>query len=548
MPYNNVFSIPVSHKHQTSMRRRFIVFSSVLFLLIFIFGTAAFIILMEKIQYRNAGHELVQTIEIERLKIEASINSEIAIALKMADSHLIRQYFLNPTDAKLRESAFEEIAGYRRAFTENNVFWINDIDKNYYFGDEYIYTLDTAEESSFWYNDIMKKSDAYSLMVNFDIGIKKIMLWIDAPVFNNKHEPIGIVGTGVSLSDFVNIIYQNYRKTAELYFFNELGEVTGTNDIGIIEHKTKVTEVTGLTGGEILAMSKKIRSGEIKYFRTKDNKQVIAVGSIPDLNWYAAAVRSFSVIDSLQTGMTALFGVMMMVIFSVFVIFNIFIVEMLEPLNRMVKTVTQTLSDWELKSYEENYQHDEIGTLGEFLNMTIIDQLTGIYNRRYLDGHLKKTIKHLARNITYLSLLMIDIDFFKKYNDTYGHDAGDNCLRAIASSLSQCITRDDDFIARYGGEEFVVVLPNTDKNGAQVVAEKMLERIRECNIPHNASETANHVTVSIGGTTGIVKYFHNGSDYIKYADKALYESKNSGRNRYTFENFEDSEVSFSRNT
>jgi len=486
----------------------------------------------------------MQTIEIERLKLEASINSEIAIALKMADSPLIKRYFLNPTDDELLKSAFEEINGYSRAFTGNNMFWINDIDKNYYFDNEYIYTLDTAEESSLWYNDTMKKSDAYSLMVNFDIGIKRSMLWIDALVFGNKHEPIGIVGTGVSLPELVGIIYQNYRKSAELYFFNDLGEITGASDIGIIEKKIKITEVIGLTGDEILVMSEKLRSGEIKYFRTKDNKQMIAVGSIPYLNWYVAAVRSFSVIDSLQTGMTALFGIMMIVIFSVFVIFNIFIIGMLEPLNSMVKKVNQTLSDWELRPYEENRQSDEIGTLGEFLNMTIIDQLTGIYNRRYLDGHLKKIIKYLSRNVANFSLLMIDIDNFKKYNDSYGHDAGDDCLKLVASAISQCITRDDDFVARYGGEEFVVVLPNTDRNGAQVVAEKILDRLRECNIPHKASETANYVTVSIGGTTGIAKYFHNGSDYIKCADKALYESKKNGRNRYTFGKFENCEVSF----
>jgi diguanylate cyclase (GGDEF)-like protein len=117
---------------------------------------------------------------------------------------------------------------------------------------------------------------------------------------------------------------------------------------------------------------------------------------------------------------------------------------------------------------------------------------------------------------------------------------GDNCLKEIASVLSQCIIRDEDFVARYGGEEFVVVLPNTDKNGLWVIAEKLLEKVRDCNIPHKESKAAEYVTVSIGGTTGIVKHFHNESDYVKCADKALYESKKNGRNRYTFEPFAES--------
>ena len=241
--------------------------------------------------------------------------------------------------------------------------------------------------------------------------------------------------------------------------------------------------------------------------------------------------------ESLQTDMAILFGVMMAVIFSVFIFFNIFIVVILEPINNMVKTINQTFTDLGLKPHEDDEKKDEIAALGEFFHMTIIDPLTGIYNRRYLDGSLKKMIKLHSRTGASLSVLMIDIDFFKKYNDTYGHDAGDNCLRIIAAVLSQCVIRDEDFIARYGGEEFAVVLPNTDENGARLIAERMLEKVRESNIPHSTSDIAGYVTVSIGSTTGIINHLQHGSDYIKAADKALYESKSNGRNRYTFKDF-----------
>jgi methyl-accepting chemotaxis protein len=494
---------------------------------------------MRRIQYENAGYELMQTVEMKRLELEASMNSEIAIALKMADSSLIQRYFLNPTDSELQKLALEEIAGYRRAFTGNTVFWINDIDKNYYFGDKYVYTLNPAEESSQWYNSILKNPDPYRLMVNFDVGIKSIMLWIDAPVFDNNHNPIGVVGSGVNLSDFINAIYQNYRGDAELYFFNATGEITGAEDIDIVENKINITGKLGQTGSDIFANAKKLKSGEIKYIETDDRKGVTAYCSIPVLDWYVTAVLHFTVRDFLKTGMTVLFGVMMAIILCVVVFLNLLILGILEPLNRMVKTITQTLSDWELKPQNGDLHHDETGTMGELFNLTIIDQLTGIYNRRYLDGNLKKIIKHHSRAGSSLSLLLLDIDYFKKYNDTYGHGAGDNCLKIVASAISQCVPRDEDFAARYGGEEFVVVLPNTDKNGARVVAENILKKVRECGIPHKASDIADHVTISIGGTTGIAQYLQDGSDYVKPADKALYESKKNGRNRYTFENFEE---------
>jgi len=215
-------------------------------------------------------------------------------------------------------------------------------------------------------------------------------------------------------------------------------------------------------------------------------------------------------------------------------VINIFIEVTLEPLNRVIKKINNTFTDLDLKPEEDKLQKNEVESLGDFLHLTIIDQLTGIYNRRYLDGSLKKIIKLHSRTGSSLSVLMIDIDHFKKYNDTYGHDAGDGCLRTVAGALSQCVIREEDFVARYGGEEFAVVLPNTDEKGAQLVAERMLEKMREINIPHKTNDAADYVTISIGGTTDVINHLQHGSDYIKAADKALYESKKNGRNRYTF--------------
>jgi len=482
----------------------------------------------------------MQTIEIERLKLEASINSEIAIARRMADSPLIQWHFLNPDDEEMKQIALGEIAGYRRAFTGKNVFWIGDTDKKYYFNDEYVYTIDPADESSWWYNSIIENPTPYTLTVNFDVGLKKTMLWIDVPVLNDNHKSVGIVGTGVDLSDFINSINQNNSGIEDkLYFFNSNGELIKAKDVDLVEKKANITEVLAQTGDEILVRTKELKIGEIEYFKSKTNGQIIAVTSIPvssvmDLNWYITALRPCTVVESLKTNMTVLFGIMMTVILLVFVFFNIFIAVMLEPLNHVIKTIKQTFTDWDLKPKEGEHHNDEIRTLGDFLHLTIIDQLTGIYNRRYLDGSLKKIIRLHSRTGSSLSVLMIDIDYFKKYNDTYGHDAGDDCLKTVASILSECVIREEDFIARYGGEEFTVVLPNTDENGALLIAEKMLEKVRECNIPHEASDIANFITVSIGVTTGIINHLQHGSKYIKLADEALYKSKKNGRNRYTF--------------
>jgi diguanylate cyclase (GGDEF)-like protein len=161
------------------------------------------------------------------------------------------------------------------------------------------------------------------------------------------------------------------------------------------------------------------------------------------------------------------------------------------------------------------------------------DSLTGIYNRRYFDESMGRVLRSLARTDGLLSLLMIDIDYFKNYNDTYGHSAGDECLKKISGILSESILRVDDFVARYGGEEFTAVLPNTDKDGAIAIAEKMLESVREQNIPHGASSAGSCVTVSIGVATGRVQRDQTLEIFVNKADAMLYVSKQGGRDRYT---------------
>lgn len=179
----------------------------------------------------------------------------------------------------------------------------------------------------------------------------------------------------------------------------------------------------------------------------------------------------------------------------------------------------------------------EIGQMQEyFRNIAVMDPLTSVYNRRYIDENIPRLIKSISRANGLLSLMMIDLDFFKKFNETYGHDKGDNCLKNIAKILTLSLKRDNDIIARYGGEEFLVVLPYTDEKGANMIADRLLKNIRDFNIPYEKNESSDRMTVSIGIVTGGSDYSLTGEDYIKKANEALDISKNTGRNRYTMLN------------
>ncbi|MCL2631119.1 MAG: diguanylate cyclase [Firmicutes bacterium] len=162
------------------------------------------------------------------------------------------------------------------------------------------------------------------------------------------------------------------------------------------------------------------------------------------------------------------------------------------------------------------------------------DGLTNMYNRRYFDETAEEMLKSLSANRGTLAMIMVDIDFFKNYNDMYGHSAGDDCLRAVADILKKTVAREGDFVARYGGEEFVIVLPSTDEAGVRTVAQKLLTNIRECKIPHKKSYASSFVTVSAGATVGKVKPTHTVVDFVKLADEMLYRSKQTGRNKYEF--------------
>ena len=164
--------------------------------------------------------------------------------------------------------------------------------------------------------------------------------------------------------------------------------------------------------------------------------------------------------------------------------------------------------------------------------LSMYDGLTNIRNRRFFDETFEKTFNEIKRDKKSLAVLMIDIDFFKPYNDNYGHGQGDETLRKVAKALEKTIKRASDFVARYGGEEFVILLKDINKDGVEAVANNLLNAVRELKITHEFSKIENYVTISIGAS-----FYNSSSDITKLelllkADETLYSVKNSGRNNF----------------
>ena len=182
------------------------------------------------------------------------------------------------------------------------------------------------------------------------------------------------------------------------------------------------------------------------------------------------------------------------------------------------------------------YMHEKTSRM-RFLEACLLremvarDGLTGIQNRRMFDQHIQRVWQQAVREEERVAVLLVDIDCFKDYNDRYGHQAGDECLRAVAVSLSQCARRPLDFVARYGGEEFAVVLYEASREYVAEVLTRIQRSIAELNIPHEASRVASRLTVSIGAAFILPSSSRTHEGLIQLADEALYSAKEQGRNR-----------------
>ncbi|MFB2839003.1 diguanylate cyclase domain-containing protein [Floridanema evergladense] len=240
--------------------------------------------------------------------------------------------------------------------------------------------------------------------------------------------------------------------------------------------------------------------------------------------------------DALEVGLKTAFGIPILINEQLLTVLIFYKKELskLEPrFVDLVHTVaTQLASLIQLKKTEEALMKAN----QELERLATVDSLTEVANRRLFDEYLELEWLQMFREQLPLSLILCDVDFFKFYNDTYGHLVGDFCLQQVATTIKTCIKRSTDLVARYGGEEFAVILPNTDAKGALKVAEFIREKVQALKIAHAKSSVSPFVTLSLGATTVIPNPEISPDILIALTDKALYAAKQQGRNRTVLEN------------
>ena len=201
---------------------------------------------------------------------------------------------------------------------------------------------------------------------------------------------------------------------------------------------------------------------------------------------------------------------------------------------RMFTGIVRDISERKRLEQELRQSHNQLLSINQQLEISSqTDKLTGLSNRGHFDRIIAEELNRCTRQKTPLTLFMCDIDYFKQYNDAYGHLAGDLCLQQVAKTMIDVFQRDGELACRYGGEEFAVILPQVDNAGAEHLANKLITSIQSLQIPHQGSKVAEHVTLSIGYTiyTPTTTNPPNVATLIQHADKALYQAKASGRNQ-----------------
>ena len=330
-------TLQAASQSKTRYLSHFIVFSAALFLVIFVVSSVAFFLSTRQITRTNNGNELMRMLDAERTKLETSVNSKIAIILKMAESPLMERYFSDPENPEIKEIASEEIASYRRALSES-VFWINDIDKMFYFDEQEPYLVNPDLPENYWYKMTLYDTEVYNFNINYNPDVKVINLWINAPVFDKGHNPIGMVGSGVDISVFVRHIYEMYDGKADLYFFNSKGEITGSRNMEHVIAKTHIEDLLGSADG-IFTKAQELVPGKMRSFDSPLGK--VAIGTVPLLEWYSVAVKPDSIDDYINHVFTV-FVVMLAVMALIIIIFNVFIANFLKSLQKTMDSLEST--------------------------------------------------------------------------------------------------------------------------------------------------------------------------------------------------------------
>ncbi len=427
-------------------------------------------------------------------------------------------------------------------------------------GDNHINYLDRE-----YYHTVLTTGSTTISGVIVAKSTQKLGIVIAEPIKDHEQKIVGIMIINIELQKLIHHVGQiKIGNTGYAYIVNSKGQIIIHPDLGLIENGMSESYLAPV----MAAISGQTGWAEYEF---ENQKRLAGYSYVPSTNWGVIAQQPLD---------EAMHNMMHLKINSLIIMVSAAMVAMLIGLTiagalakpiANISEATNCLAKGDLKIHLEVMSSDEIGQLADnFNNMTtqllkrdaalylaqnelenqvakrtqelmeanaelqrlsFLDGLTGIANRRYFDEVLEKEWQRAKRSHTSLALIILDVDFFKTYNDTYGHVAGDECLKKVAKILKDSTKRATDLVARYGGEEFTIILPDTDIRGANQVGETVRINVEKLGIKHKKSLISHNVTISVGIAVVEVAWDSSPMEMVAAADQALYQAKQKGRNR-----------------
>jgi signal transduction histidine kinase/CheY-like chemotaxis protein len=374
----------------------FVTFSTILFLVILVVSSTAFLLSMRQIIRTIQGKELTRQLKIKQLQLESSVKGKIALATKMAESPLIVQFFADPANPEVKAMALREIDAYRKAFKGSKIFWVNDIDKIFYMDGAAPYVVDPGHPANYWYNMTLYETETYNFNINYNPDLNVTNLWVNAPVFDQEGMPIGMMGTGVDITEFIDDLYREHDDRASFYLFNSAGEITGAKNVKLVVGKEHIANEPVMVH-DILAVAKELRPGETRTFNLPHGKA--AVSTVPVLEWYSVAILPDS-IDDYMNLVTAIFIVMLAIMALMTIIFNIFAAVFLKSLHKVMEALEAT-SRYK-SEFLERMSHEILTPMNAILGMSELAQRE--QNIERVDG-----IKKASANLLTIIRNILDI-------------------------------------------------------------------------------------------------------------------------------------------
>jgi signal transduction histidine kinase/CheY-like chemotaxis protein len=404
-------------RFKKTFNNTFLVFSCILLLIIALSAIVTYTISAHQINRSFIEQQLSIASETMRLRLATTVGGDLALVLKMADTPVIREYFMNPYDPVLKLLANVELGIYQEHFNNKIVFWVSDVDKIFYTTGNEPYIINPDDPETYWYKLTLYETEKFNFNINYNPDLHQINLWVNVPVFadtDSGKKSIGMLGIGINLTDFSNFVASSYRefdKNITPYIFNKYNEITSAVDYDLVKNKVCLDEHLGETGKELIKAAHTLSEGESRIFIY--DKKIYMVNTIPAMEWYLTVSYPLPGFLALNKSMNTVFFSMLFLILFLFIIINVFIarsenamaeqnLQLLEA-NRKAEFASRAKSDFLAKmSHEIRTPMNAITGMAELL---LRGELSGESHRRVQD------IKRAGNNL--ISIINDILDFSK---------------------------------------------------------------------------------------------------------------------------------------